>query len=502
MDHPVTARLARWGLPVILILYLVLGSLYAIYTPNWQAPDEPAHYNYVKFLAENHRFPILKIGDYPAAYLEEIKAARFPERMGVEPIRYEFHQPPLYYLLAVPSYWLGDGALLPLRLFSLAIGAALLLVICWTVREVAPKRPLLALGTTAFVAFLPMHLAMTAAVNNDSLAELFLALSLLLAIRYLKGAQAAGDQPAGRAGERRLLFLLGVTTGMGFLTKTSDYIIPLVVLAAIALRHLWLEADPPAWHGTLLSVICYLLPAAALGMPWWLRNVAHYGFPDLLGLGRHGQVVVGQLRTADFVAQQGAARLLHDFAVTTFHSFWGQFGWMGVLLDQRLYHALAILSGLAMAGFLLWLARAWSRRSASPSWQVAAGVMLALSGLLTLATYIWYNTGFLQHQGRYLFPALLPLGLAVALGWREALRRERALWMAAAALIAAVAIELSKELPTSTLAMLVGLAALLAVRRFLPPMWTVAVQAAPYLLLVPADLACLFLFIVPQLGAG
>ncbi|HNS51276.1 MAG TPA: glycosyltransferase family 39 protein [Anaerolineae bacterium] len=499
MDHPVTARQARWGLPAILILYLALGSLYAIYTPKWQAPDEPAHYNYVTFLAKQHRFPILKIGDYPASYLEEVKAARFPGGMGVEPIRYEFHQPPLYYLLAVPAFWLGGGALLPLRLVSLAIGAALLLIVYWTVGEVAPGRPLVALGATAFVAFLPMHLAMTAAVNNDSLAELLLALGLLLTIRYLRDARVAGDR-ADRARERRLLVLLGITTGMAFLTKTSDYVIPLVVLTAIAVRHLWLEADPPCWRGTLLSVACYLVPAAALGMPWWLRNVAQYGFPDLLGLGRHNEVVAGQLRTAEFVAQQGAARLLHDFAVTTFHSFWGQFGWMGVLLDQRLYQALAILSTMAVAGFLLWLARAWSRRAAAPSWQIAAGVILALSGLLTLATYVWYNTGFLQHQGRYLFPALLPVGLGVALGWREALRRDRALWMAAAALAAALGIEVFRGLPTWTLAMLVGLAALLAVRRFLPPKWDAAIQACPYFLLLPVDLACLFLFIVPQLG--
>jgi len=501
MAQPTPARMARWGLPVIIVLYLVLGSLYAIYTPDWQAPDEPAHFNYVKFVAEQHRFPILKLGDYPAPYLEEIKAAHFPPGMSIEPIRYEFHQPPLYYLMAVPLFWLGGGALLSVRLLSVATGAVLLLVIYWAVREVAPGRLLLALGATAFAAFLPMHLAITAAANNDSLAELLLALSLLFAIRYLKDAQSTRDRPERRKSEMRLLFLLGITTGLGFLTKTSDYVIPLVVLAAIALRHLWLERDPPPWHGTLLSVACYLAPALLLGAPWWVRNIAQYGFPDLLGLGRHGEVVVGQLRTVDFVAQQGVARLIHDFAVTTFHSFWGQFGWMGVLLDQRLYHVLAILSGMAMAGWLLWLRRAWARPSTSSPWEWAAGGLLALSGLLTLATYLWYNTGFLQHQGRYLFPALLPIALAVALGWRETLRRERAVAMAVVALVTAIGLALAGILSAWALAMLVGLAIVLAIRRYLPARWDSVVQLAPYLFLVPLDLACLLLFIVPQLRA-
>ena len=186
MSQPPWNRYARWLLPAIVLLYLILATLYAVYTPAWQAPDEPAHYNYVRYLAESHRFPILKPGDYPAAYLEEIKAAHFPPEMSIESIRYEFHQPPLYYLLVVPLYSLFGGALLPLRLLSVALGALLLLVVRWTVSALVPERPFLALGATAFVAFLPMHLAMTAAVNNDTLAELLLAMILLLTIRYLK----------------------------------------------------------------------------------------------------------------------------------------------------------------------------------------------------------------------------------------------------------------------------------------------------------------------------
>ena len=40
--------------------------------------------------------------------------------------------------------------------------------------------------------------------------------------------------------------------------------------------------------------------------------------------------------------------------------------------------------------------------------------------VFTLATvvlqYIWYNVEYVQHQGRYLFPALLPLALFYVLG--------------------------------------------------------------------------------------
>ncbi len=489
-------RPVRWLLPVIVLIYLILGTLYAVYTPAWQAPDEPAHYNYVQYVAEQHRFPILKPGDYPGAYLEEIKAARFPPEMSIAPIRYEFHQPPLYYLLVVPVYRLFGGALLPLRLVSVALGALLLVVVQWTVLELAPNRPYLALGATAFVAFLPMHVAMAAAVNNDTLTELLLAVILLLTIRYLK----CSTSPGSEGDDTRLLVLLGITTGLGLITKSSAYIALPLVLLAIAARHLWLDKPAPSLSKGVKDACLYLAPAVGLAAPWWLRNMALYGGLDLLALGRHDQVVVGQLRTAEFVAEQGFGRLVHDFFLTSFRSFWGQFGWMGVLLDERIYQVMAILSALALVGFLTWAAGVWRRRGELPAWQWAAGGLLALAAGLTLASYVWYNMNFLQHQGRYLFRALLPISLVAALGWREVLRRERAVFVAVLLLAAAVVLRLVGLLAIWPLLLLVAAAVAFAVRHFLPRRWDPVVQASPYLLLILLDLASLYLFIVPQLS--
>jgi 4-amino-4-deoxy-L-arabinose transferase-like glycosyltransferase len=496
MSQPSWTQPGRWLLPLIILVYLDLGMLYALYTPDWQAPDEPAHYNYVQYVAEQHRFPVLKPGDYPAAYLEEIKAAHFPPQMSIAPIRYEFHQPPLYYLLAVPAYRLFRGALLPLRLLSVALGALLLLVVSWTVQALAPNRPSLALGVTAFVAFLPMHLTFIASVNNDTLAELLVATILLLTIRYLKRSV-----PPPSAEDTRLLVLLGVTTGLGLITKSSAYVALPLVLLAIAVRHLWLDEPPPSFSGSLRAMAIYLLPAIALAMPWWLRNVGLYGDADFLGLGRHEQVVAGQLRTAEFIARHGFAQLGRDFVLTSFRSFWGQFGWMGVLLDQRLYQALGIVSTIALIGLAIWAVRAWRRRAELPKWQWAAGGLLVLSGLFTLASYVWYNITFLQHQGRYLFPALVAIGLAVALGWREALRREHALPLAAGLLAAGVVLRLTGLLSNWPFLMLGATAVALAARRLLPRRWDPLVQAVPYLFLILLAGLSLFLFIVPQLRA-
>ena len=52
---------------------------------------------------------------------------------------------------------------------------------------------------------------------------------------------------------------------------------------------------------------------------------------------------------------------------------------------------------------------------------------LLLLWLATLAAYGWYNLGFIQHQGRYLFPALPAWSLLFAMGWWAVLERRASL---------------------------------------------------------------------------
>ena len=114
-------RSRRITLLVILALYLILGVLYAVRTPAWQAPDEPAHYNYVRFVATTGGFPVLQMGDYPHGYMEEIKSRKFPPDLSIDPIRYEFHQPPLYYALLAPDLCRGERCVVTA---AIGLGAA------------------------------------------------------------------------------------------------------------------------------------------------------------------------------------------------------------------------------------------------------------------------------------------------------------------------------------------------------------------------------------------
>ena len=90
----------RGILAIIVLVTLTLGAVYAVVTPPWQVPDEPAHYNYIAQLDAGGRFPVMAAGDYDQAYLDEIRGAKFdPTTLGrVDTVQYEDYQPPLYYL--------------------------------------------------------------------------------------------------------------------------------------------------------------------------------------------------------------------------------------------------------------------------------------------------------------------------------------------------------------------------------------------------------------------
>lgn len=402
------APISKSLLALMVTVYCLLGVAYAMQTPKWQVPDEPAHYNYLLYLAKNHRLPVLRMGDYPHEYLEEIKAARFPPDMSIAPIRYEFHQPPLYYVLAAVAYTaanpLGfEAQFLILRLLSLLLGCLLLLVAYAVVKEIFPDREFLPLAATAFIATVPMHIAMTAAINNDTLAELILALIIWLCIRGLKSGVT-----------RRRVVLLGCLVALALLTKTGIYGPAIVcVILTLALRAR-VEGKRAFFRRLLVTS-----GLALLSFPWFVRNVVVYGDLDLFGWQRHDAIVVGQPTTAQWITRYGLPKTVQEFFIVSFRSFWAQFGWMGILVDSRLYLLLAIVSTVVALGFILFLARIARDRQRLTAFQWCALALLLLVLGLVASEHVLYNLKFVQHQGRYLFPALVPIGLAFALGLEE-----------------------------------------------------------------------------------
>ena len=384
------------------VLYLILGFAYVLRTPLWQAPDEPAHFNYIEHIADGEGLPVLREGDYDQTRLENMAAGRFRDG-AVETLRYEAHQPPLYYLLMTPVSAAARGQLTALRFASLLLGLLPLAAAWMAGRQLFPESPTAAAAMVGALALLPQRIAIDASVNNDVLAETVASGLLVCSLFLLRPHSRLYHSWQGPA-------VAGLLMGAAFLTKTT-------VFAAAALPLMaWTLAGRPrgrAWPAIATGV------ALAIGAVWWSRNLSVYGGADLLGLARHGEVVAGQPQVS-----QWTLPIVREALTTMFQSFWLQLGWMAAPAESWVYRVLAVINGIILAGaaVAVWrLGRRSAGASPPPGGEGGAGP-LALCGTLLLLTIVQtaaYNVQFLQPQGRYLFPALIPIGAFAVAGLRE-----------------------------------------------------------------------------------
>jgi len=249
------------------------------------------------------------------------------------------------------------------------------------------------------------------------------------------------------------------------------------------------------------AAVSILGPALVLGALWWVRNSIVYGWPDVMGLIRHDAIVTGQPRTMDWIARDGLFLFLGGALRTTFRSFWGQFGWMGVVLDARIYLGLAIFSGLTVWGATWRLAR--GLRAGLEARQRDGLLLLGASALITAALFVGYNLTFVQHQGRYLFTALPLVGLAAAAGLEQLLNRKLAVVTALCMLLALIVVGivglLAGDLPLWSMALFGVAMVALPVATFVPQPWRGLFGTGLLLALAALDVWCLFGFIIPIL---
>jgi len=290
----------------------------------------------------------------------------------------------------------------------------------WRARGVlAPRWPGSALTGAAFVAFLPQHISILASVSNDALAELIVAVTLLATLVYLGNRRTLPEETddVEQAVQPRKIHpvWLGVLVGLALLTKTTIYFLAGVVALAIVLR--WRREHWP-WQRAFREFAVVFIPALLIGGVWWVRNLDVYGGTDFTGLTRHENVTIGQPRTDEWIdtVYGGSTRMyLENYAKTTFRSFWGQFGWMALPMPSHVYTALLLFSLAVISGAALFFWKhGWSRQLTPP--QHDALLIFAAVFIFVSAAYLLYNLDFVQFQGRYLYPALLPFAFLVAAG--------------------------------------------------------------------------------------
>lgn len=375
-------------------VFVVLSLLLNFRTPigrngYFHTPDEGAHIAYVRYVAEEGRLP------------------RFEGYAGVG---YEAHQPPLYYTLAAQVWKLAKHLPVPparaVRMLSMLFGILLVLTVYRIARVLMPGSPAVALAAAGVTALLPMHVAICSAVSNDSLTNLLFALVLAeFALLYTQAKPS-----------RWIALRMGLWAGLAGLTKvTALLLIPVMVVGWLMVPR---TRQTRVWLGVLVSVGL----ALAMMFPWFVRNMQLYDDPLLLKA--FERTFAGTARAEQFL--KGGASMteyLQLVASWTYRSFWFAYGTpqnaakgLPAFLPDRVYLVLGVLHLLSMLGFALAL---WRERE---SFAEGAYRWWTVAGLLTLfviGAFVRFILTYFQTQGRYLYPALVPIVLALTVGWRS-----------------------------------------------------------------------------------
>ncbi|MEM7113885.1 MAG: hypothetical protein AAF614_15725 [Chloroflexota bacterium] len=454
----------RW-LSLIITLYLMLGVVYAVTTPVFEASDELWHYPMIRHLADGNPLPI-----------------QGADRVG--PWKQQASQPPLYYYVgAALTFWIDtsdmeqirwlnphvdngvitedgninltihdpgwnqwQGTLLAVhlvRLFSVLLGATTVYFTYRIAKAVAPERPEIALGATAVNAFLPMFLFISGAVNNDNLVMSLVGLALVMMIYTVTSEQLSvnSDQSSGNgklnSGNWLSMtahwLLLGIVIGSAALAKFPGLALMFMALGTIFIYE-WKQSTRLATLAellrllgrTLLQWLIVAIPFVLIAGWWYWRNKVLYG--DWLGWSAFFEVL-GVRATPASLAQ------LWDERFGFMMSYWGLFGGVNVPMPLWIYQVLNAVVIIAVPGFFVWLIREWrleirdwSMRNLQPLISNLlnlvvnkfALVVCLLWAAATVISLIRWTTITWSSQGRLVFAAvstLSTLWMVGLVGW-------------------------------------------------------------------------------------
>lgn len=437
---------SRTSIFALLAVFVILGSVYSVVTPLFEASDELWHYPMVKTLADGHGLPV--------------QDAKNPG-----PWRQEGSQPPLYYAIgAAATFWIDtsdiaqvrrlnphadngiiteDGnnnivvhdaareswpwegttlAVHLIRLLSVLMGAATVYFTYLAGLEIFPQKPWLALAGAAAVAFTPMFLFISGSINNDNLGVMLSTIAIWMMLRMIRLAN-------NKKSTLRWTVTLGVCLGMAALSKQST--LGLFLLTALTITY-------SAWHQRRLSVF-FVEGAVSLGLVvtiagwWYYRNWVLYQDPS--GLNTFLDIV-GRRSPPASLSQLWGER------VGFVESYWGLFGGVSVPMAGWVYTLLNVLAAIGALGAVIFLVREVQHRPRTLEvWAPYLLTLLWIPAVILPLVFGW--TRFtLASQGRLIFSAIGSISLWFMAGLGGSLPARLSKWLTAgvAATMAAVSI--------------------------------------------------------------
>jgi hypothetical protein len=268
----------RATLSAVLLIAFAQGIVRLAVVPLWAHYDEPAHYEYVRFVLDHRRLP--RIEDRDRSILRRLAAVDRSMVVCADPPATDttpcvgpsgaFDEAPLYYILVAGALALARPATLDrevrwARLVSVLLGVAVVLIGFLTVRAAVPAEPGVALAAAGLLAAIPGPVDLMSGVNNDVGA--IAASSLLIWAMAL----AFRDGPSIRR-----IVLIAVAVGVCVLTKATA-----LVAVPLAMAGVWLVAWPrsQAWQRWVPAAALAVVGLLTVGLLWPAEWQAHTARP-------------------------------------------------------------------------------------------------------------------------------------------------------------------------------------------------------------------------------
>jgi 4-amino-4-deoxy-L-arabinose transferase-like glycosyltransferase len=427
---------------------------WSIVTPAFQTPDEPAHFAYVKQLAETGELPSSEseafsgeentvlhalhqgaIRQRPqnqtiATQAEqdalEGAASSTPHETGSPAAGVATSQPPLYYALEAIPYKIASGGTvldrLQLMRLTSALFAGLTAIFAFLfIRETLPgARWAWTVGGLS-VALSPLLGFMSGAINPDSLLFAASAANFYCLARSFRRGLSIGGAAA-----------IGAVTAVGLLTKLN--FIGLVPGILLGLLLLTLRAARASGRSALRPLaLGVAIVASAVALYCGINALSNQ---PLLGLLSRSSPISGRslVAEANYIWQLYLPRLpgtVNDFPglFTTrqlwFNGYVGLYGWLDTTFPSWVYSVSLIpaVALMLLCGRALVLARS-ALRARIAELAVYATTAVGLMALVGAASYnVFPQLDAEYAQARYLLPLLALFGAALALAARGAGRR-------------------------------------------------------------------------------
>ncbi len=407
---------------------LLLSVIYGVVTPLWEGSDEPIHFDFVKYVADQRRLPSLHdegavLGQTlqpPLYYVIGATAILGIDTSDIDSVR---EMNPYFLGLRIgedPNYAIhSDGEGFPWQGTALAVhlvralsalwGAVTVLATFQIGRELWPTAPGPALGAAAIVGLTPGFIRINSYVTNDSLAVALIAWTIWATLRMVRE-----EVTIIRA------LVVGVLLGLSLLAKqTALFVLPVLALALAKAAY-----ERRSWRPVWTGLVGTSLPVLLLTGWWYVRNIRLYGDPwGSTVYFRHAAFEGFPPLTLAWIGQQ---------FVNLHQRYWGRFGWGTISMHTGIYWVPLAAIVVALVAWIATLFTRWRREELLTHCEPPIAIWLIL---FIVANGAWFLTfasrmGPVGLQPRYLYPTLPCLAALLAGGlWLPTSRGRGFAWL-------------------------------------------------------------------------